>query len=98
MTGPSSAAGRYSRRPVGLQASSSSHPVLQINEEQSLSLRHLPRATRLRCPSIRGCSTLTHSSAYTAGVDLLKEAQIGINRAADTMIDEENAINLSGMS
>ena len=29
MTGPSSAAGRYSSRPVGLQGSSSSQPVLQ---------------------------------------------------------------------
>ena len=41
MTGPSSAAGRYSKRPVGLQGSSSSQPVLQMpqTEEPILGLK-----------------------------------------------------------
>ena len=38
MTGPSSAAGRYSRRPVGLQGSSSSQPVLQMPQADEPSL------------------------------------------------------------
>ena len=43
MTGPSSAAGRYSRRPVGLQGSSSSQPVLQMPQAD----KHNPGSRRM---------------------------------------------------